>query len=162
MIVYSFKNIRQSELSSETKQKPKDGIKPNEENHMLTEMMSDLEKYKSDLTEWVMHGKHFENENFKKTFFTSLENLLNQVIFIRDIKLKDEKIENIYKWYKTKWKYFYDLNEITKKTKKYDYENPTSPSDYKKSNYYEAGNYPLNYEKDNRTEETGIMPPKDR
>jgi hypothetical protein len=164
MIVYSFRNLNRNgnkEVSIK-EQTHKEKISKTFDNHMFSEMMLDLEKYKAEVAELVLHGKRIEDEKFKKSFFTSLESLLNQITFHRDIKLKEQKLENIYKWYKTKLNYFHDLNDITKKTKKFHYENHPNLDDYKQSDYYEAGNFPIYFERKHRTEEKGIMPPKDR
>jgi len=164
MIVFSYKNPKRNgktdaNVTNSTYRDPKKIL---EENHLFNEMVADLEKYRSEVTEWVMRGKKIVNASFKKTFFASLEGLLNQVSFIVDKKLKEEKIENIYNWYKTKLKYFHDLNDITRKTKKFHWENHPNLDDFRKSDYYQAAKFPLYYESENRTEERGIMPPKDR
>jgi hypothetical protein len=130
--------------------------------HFIKEMKSRLDVYKAEVNEFINTKKPIESEYFKKNFYSALENLMNQVSFVKDKKLKEQKIENIYKWFKVKLKYFNDLNSITARTDKYYFENHPDIEEYKKSNYYEAGNYPLYYEREHRTEEPGFLPPKDR
>ena len=46
-----------------------------------------MQPYKSEVEESIKCQIQIENENFKKQFYTSLENLLNQAAYINDKKL---------------------------------------------------------------------------
>ncbi len=129
---------------------------------LFNEMIEKLDKYKSDQIKAIHNNTQVENDNFKKNFFTSLENLLNQIAQLKDKKLKTNKIETVYKWFNFKMTFFNDLNTITKRTDKNVYENYSYIDTNVKSDYYEAGNYPRFFERDHRTEDEGLMPPKDR
>lgn len=131
-------------------------------NPMFNEMKYRLNIYKEEQIKSIKENKRIENDNFKKNFYTSLENLLNQISNLRDKKLKASKIEVVFKWFKVKMTFFNDLNTITKRTDKNVYENYPNLDTNVKSDYYEAGNYPTNFERDHRTEDEGLMPPKDR
>jgi hypothetical protein len=134
----------------------------NEPNPYLNEMKYRLETYKAELEESIKSNKKIEHESFKKNFFASLENLVHQVIYIKDKKLREEKIDSIYKWYDSKSSFFRSLNPIDVRTDKNFYENFPSVDKHIKSDYYEAQNYPLDFEKEHRTEEGGLLPPRDR
>jgi hypothetical protein len=128
----------------------------------LNEMKYRLETYKAELEESIKLNKKLEHESFKKNFFASLENLVQQVVYIKEKKLRDEKIDSIYKWYESKSSFFKSLNPIDVRTDKNYYENFPSIDKLTKSDYYEAQKYPLNFEREHRTEEGGLLPPKDR
>jgi len=134
----------------------------NEPNPYLNEMKYRLETFKAELEESIKSNKKIEHESFKKNFFASLENLVHQVIYIKDKKLRDEKIDSIYKWYDTKSSFFRSLNPIDIRTDKNFYQKFPDVEKHIKSDYYEAHNYPLDFEKEHRTEEGGILPPKER
>jgi hypothetical protein len=74
------------------------------------EMKKHLDNYFIELYEFLTENKEIEGEGFKKSFFSSLENLLVQICLIKDQKIKVQKIDDVYKWYKNKIKL---LNNIT-------------------------------------------------
>jgi len=74
------------------------------------EMRKHLDNYFIEFYEFLTENKQIEGEGFKKSFFKSLENLLVQICLIKDQKIKVQKIDDIYKWYKNKIKL---LNNIS-------------------------------------------------
>jgi hypothetical protein len=130
-------------------------------NPKLNEMRKHLEEFKNELEQSVKNEKNISHLKFKKNLTSCLENLLFQVVYIKDKKLREQKIETIYKWFQNKKSFFESVNPINLRTDKNFYEvYPTISQE--KSNYYEAKNYPLEFEREHRTEEVGILPPKDR
>jgi hypothetical protein len=130
-------------------------------NPQLEEMRKQLEAYKNEFEESSKNEKKISNLKFKKNLFSCLENLLLQVVYIKEKKLRQQKIETIYKWFQNKKSFFESVNPINTRTNKNFYEVYPKISQ-EKSNYYEARNYPIEFEKEHRTEEVGILPPKDR
>lgn len=133
-----------------------------EDSLYLNQMKYSLDLYKSEIEESIKTNIPIPNESFKKNFFSSLETLIHQVINIKDKKLRETKIETIFKWYEVKLKFFKSLNPIDTRTDKNFYEKHPNVKDSIKSDYYEAKNYVIEFEKDHRTEEFGVLPPKDR
>jgi hypothetical protein len=133
-----------------------------EDNSRLKEMKSKLSMYKLEVQESIKCANPIENDFFKKPFYESLETLLKEMSYITEKSLRNEKIETIYKWYYLKVSSFKKLNKIDSRSKSYTYEILPNTSDYLKSSYYEAINYPEHFEKEHRTEEGGLLPPKDR
>ena len=130
-------------------------------NPQLEEMKSHLENFRSELEASVKGDKIISHDKFKKNLFSCLENLLYQVIYIKEKKLREQKIETIYKWYLNKQAFFKSVNPINTRTdKNFDEVHPHISQE--KSSYYEARNYPMEFEREHRTEEAGILPPKDR
>lgn len=125
------------------------------------EMRSLLENYHQELEKGIKENLKIENENFKKHFFNCLENLLNQLALLRNEK-KQEKINEIFQWFNKRIQFFKDMNSITSRTSKNPYEKYPDIDTGKKTDYYEAGNFPLFFESKNRTEDDGLLPPKDR
>lgn len=132
-----------------------------ENNPLFNEMKIRLDTYKNEQIKSINENIQIAHENFKKNFFTSLESLVNQISLLKDKKIRDNKVETVYKWFKLKMTFFHDISTIDTRTAKNVYEFPPS-IDSDKSNYYEAGNFPTAFERDHRTEDAGIEPPKDR
>jgi len=131
-------------------------------NPKFLEMKGLLEKYNIEIEKGIRENKKIENENFKKHFFSSLENLLNQVSMIKNDQTKAQRIDDIFNWHNKRIQFFKDINSIKERTSKNIYERYPDIDKNKKSNYYEAGEYPLFFESKNRTELDGMLPPKDR
>jgi hypothetical protein len=131
-------------------------------NPLFSEMKFRLGIYKTEQLKAVTENLPIMNETFKKNFYTSLENLLIQISLIKDPKLRDSKIETVHKWFKVKLTFFNDLNTITARTDRNVYENHPDVGNHVKSDFYLAENYPRNFEREHRTEDEGLMPPKDR
>ena len=139
-----------------------DFVSKHDMNPSLNEMKYRLDIYKNEVNEGIENDKPIENENFKKNFYTALENLLNQIVFIKDRKLRAQKIETIHKWFQAKMSFFHTLNTINTRTSKSHYENYPDFDGNLKTTNYEAENYPLHFERDHRTEDDSLLPPKDR
>lgn len=131
-------------------------------NQKFKEMKDLLDNYHIELDKGIRENSKIENENFKKHFFSSLENLLNQVAMIKNDKTKSERIDDVFIWFNKRIQFFKDLNTINARTSKNIYEKYPEVDTNKKSNYYEAGEYPLFFESKHRTEDDGLLPPKDR
>ena len=134
----------------------------NIDNEQFLEMKRTLDKYHLEIEEGIREDKTIENENFKKHFFGSLENLLNQVALIKHNGKVEQRIVDVYKWYKKRGAFFQNVSSITSRTSKNLYEHFPEFDNKDKSNYYEAGEYPLFFESKHRTEDDAILPPKDR
>mgnify|MGYP000872793903 CR=1 FL=1 len=74
------------------------------------EMRKQLDEYFVEIYESLVEEKLIEGEGFKKSFFTSLENLLVQICLIKDEKIKVQKIDDVYKWYKNKMKLYSNIS----------------------------------------------------
>jgi hypothetical protein len=132
------------------------------DNKSFLEMKRTLDEYYLELEEGIRENKKVENENFKKHFFSSLEDLLNNVALIKEESKIDQRIEDVFKWFKKRKAFFQNISTITARTSNNTYEKFPDFDPSKKSNYYEAGEYPLFFESKHRTEDDGLMPPKDR
>lgn len=132
------------------------------DNKLFEEMKKSLDQYHIEMEEGIRENKKVENENFKKHFFGSLENLLNQIALIKEEGKIDQRINDVYKWFKKRKAFFQDISSITSRTSKNLYEKFPDFDVSVKDNYYEAGEYPLFFESKHRTEDDGLLPPKDR
>ncbi len=131
-------------------------------NPKFSEMKDLLENYHLEVEKGIRENIKVQNENFKKHFFSSLENLLIQSSMIKNEKTKFERIDDIYVWFNKRSQFFHDLNTINARTSKGIYEKYPDVDVTKKSNYYEAGEYPLFFESKHRTQDDALLPPKDR
>ncbi len=132
-------------------------------NPKFLEMRKLLESYNIEIERGIRENKKIENENFKKHFFGSLENLMNQVVMIKNEKTKSQRIDDIFNWHVKRIQFFRDVNTIKERTSKNNYEiYPEIDNKNIKRNTYEAGEYPLFFESNNRTQIDGMLPPKDR
>jgi len=131
-------------------------------NPKFAEMKDLLDNYHLEVEKGIRENLKIENENFKKHFFSSLENLLIQVALIKNDKTKTERIDEIFVWFNKRIQFFRDLGSINARTSKSIYEKYPEVDKINKSNYYEAGQYPLFFESKHRTEDDGLLPPKDR
>jgi len=131
-------------------------------NPKFNEMKDLLDNYHLEVDKGIRENLKIENENFKKHFFSSLENLMNQVAMIKNDITKTERIDDIFIWFNKRIQFFKDLNSINARTSKNIYEKYPDVDLNKKSKYYEAGEYPLFFESKHRTEDEGLLPPKDR
>jgi hypothetical protein len=104
------------------------------------EMRKQLDDYLMDLYKSIRDNSKIEGETFKKTFFNSLENLLIQISLLKDQKLRVTKIDDVYKWYNKKWKFYLDTNNIDKRTKKTIFEKYPLPETYKKTAHWDVNN----------------------
>jgi hypothetical protein len=129
---------------------------------LKNEMVNRLQEYKDEQKDSIHKMKPMKDENFKKNFFKSLENLLNQILNLKNEALKSQEISTLHKWFKGKLNFFHDITYIDKRTDKYHYERFEDVDTNKKTEYYMAKNYPTHFERDHRTEEEGLMPPKDK
>ena len=125
-------------------------------------MKESLDSYHQEIELGIRENKQIENENFKKHFYSSLENLLNQVSIIKDTRKLESRIEDVFKWFNKRGTFFQRISSITRRTSKNLDEKFPEVDNAIKSNYYEAGEYPLFFESNHRTEDEGLLPPKDR
>jgi hypothetical protein len=129
---------------------------------LKNEMLYRLDEYKRELQTSIDEQKPIKDAAFKKKFYTALENLLNQVLLLRNEQAKNKKVKELFTWYKSRFDYYYDVNNIVRRTGKYHYEKYPYVDTTQKSEYFAAKNYPQAYERENRTEEEGLQPPKDK
>lgn len=119
------------------------------------EMRKLLDDYFFQLYKSVKLNTKIEGETFKKTFFSSLENLLIQITLIKDQKLKTGKIDDVYKWFTRKWNFYLNTSKIDRKTKKTHFEKYPLPEQYKKNDNTDL--YDLNNENNqHRTKIDGL------
>lgn len=128
----------------------------------FNEMKYRLDIYRDEVEKGIQTNIPIEHENFKKNFYTALDALLIQASFIKDKKLRTEKIVKVFEWFKLKIDSFNNLKCIDTRTDKNPYENYPNMENSIKSDYYQAVNYPTIFEREHRTEDEGLMPPKDR
>ncbi len=129
---------------------------------LKNEMLQRLQEYKNEQKEAIQKMQSMKDENFKKNFFKSLENLLSQILNLKNESLKSQELVTLHKWFKAKLDFFNKVTYIDKRTDKYHYERFEEIDTNKKSDYFMAKNYPTHFERDHRTEEEGLLPPKDK
>ena len=83
-------------------------------NPKLTEMINDYLLYKStEKKNYFYFKKNYPNLfSFKKELFSSLENILNDLLYMTNKNSQNEKIESVFKWYKTKINNYKELQFI--------------------------------------------------
>lgn len=129
----------------------------------LAEMKGSLEDYHKERASKINENLNsIKHESFKKNFYDSLNGLLNQIYFIKNKELRMQKINSVFVWYKEKIVSFDKLKYIDKRTDKNIFEKYPNMETYIKDNTYKADNYPKSFEFDHRTEEDGMLPPKDK
>jgi hypothetical protein len=129
---------------------------------LKNEMQYRLEEYKSDLRLSIKEQKPLKDGIFKKNFYNALESMLNRVLLMRHNNDRNKKIRELFRWYKSRSDFYYDVNNITRRSDKYHYEKYPNVDTSKKTEYFAAKNFPQAYERENRTEEEGLQPPKDK
>jgi hypothetical protein len=129
---------------------------------LKNEMLYRLDEYKRDLNEAVDLQKVLKDNIFKKNFYEALEKLLNRVLIMKHDEDRNKKIKELFKWFKSRSDFYYGVNNITRRTDKYHFEKYPNVDTSKKTEYFAAKNFPQVYERDNRTEEEGLQPPKDK
>lgn len=77
-----------------------------ESSHKLEQMKSDLNKYKKERLNSINEGVNNSNMQFKETFYSAVEDLIIDIIYISSLKKRNEKINQVYKWYKDKLTHF--------------------------------------------------------
>jgi hypothetical protein len=126
------------------------------------EMLYRLQEYKDEQKEAIQKMQPMKDENFKKNFFKSLENSSYQILNLKNDSLKSQEIATLHKWFKAKLSFFNNVTYIDKTTDKYYYEKFEEIDTNKKTDFYIAKNFPTHFEREHRTEEEGLMPPKDK
>ena len=88
-------------------------------NPKLTEMINDYLLYKStENKNYFYFKKNYPNLfSFKKELFSSLENILNDLLYMTNKNSQNEKIESVFQWYKTKINNYKELQFIQEHTK---------------------------------------------
>ena len=127
----------------------------------LAEMEETIEMYNKELMGEIYEETPITYQNFKKNFIFNLQKTVHQLNFIKGKRLKYEETEKAYLWYMEKMKAFEKLKSIDTRTSQLNYQNFPKVDTIKKSDYYEARNFPINFEYDHRDGNIGTMPPKD-
>ena len=88
-------------------------------NPKLTEMINDYLLYKStENKNYFYFKKNYPNLfSFKKELFSSLENILNDLLYMTNKNSQNEKIESVFQWYKAKINNYKELQFIQEHTK---------------------------------------------
>ena len=118
--------------------------------------------YKKEVDDKVKYNKPIEHEMFKENLNSHLEKLLLFSIYIPNIKIRDDKIRQVYRWYFEKLTRWESLDKIRYRTDKNPdeiYEEEVPPSD---RILIQDEEYELEQFKQHRTEIKGLEPPKDR
>ena len=118
--------------------------------------------YKKEVDDKVKYNKPIEHELFKQNLNDHLEKLLLFAIYIPNLKIRDDKIRQVYRWYFEKLVHWESLDKIRNRTDKNPdeiYEEEVPPSD---RILIQDENYELEQFKLHRTEIKGLEPPKDR
>ena len=136
--------------------------KPIDNNHLLKEVNYRIELYNKEISDNINSGKKIEDDAFKENLFKNLISLKSQVDLTDDEYLKSVHIGKLWEFYERNLKFYYDVSYINKRTKKNEYEKLEDEDFNQKSNTYFASNSPLYFESEHRTEDGGILPPKDR
>lgn len=89
---------------------------PHESSHKLENMKNDLDKFKQERLKSINEGTSDDKMNLKETFYSALEELIIDIIYISSFQKRNDKINLVYKWYKDKLTYFNSLAEIRYKT----------------------------------------------
>lgn len=133
----------------------------------------DVQKFYKDMKEKIelydndIKGKYFnytslENEEFRIPFFEQLKKMFHQITNIEEPYTKSVQVKELWEWYNKKIIDYHDMFRITKRTKKNHLEQIEEADLSLKSDYFNAGNFPKCFERNNRTEDTAILPSKDR
>ena len=84
----------------------------------------EIEQMINEYTNYLTQRQHSINNNnnaiknntYKQVFFTNLEKLLSEIIYIKNINLRKERINSIYKWFTKTIQSHRDLSQIRNQT----------------------------------------------
>ena len=122
-------------------------------NPKLSEMINDYLSHKETETKNYFYFKknHPNLFSFKKELFSSLENILNDLLYMTNIESQNQKIKSVYNWYKTKIKNYKELQFIQEHTKNLPNEKLTE-FELKKNDERFIKNFHLNFINNNENE----------
>jgi len=124
------------------------------------EMRKKFDSFNLELINSIKNSIKIDNENVKKGFFTSLENLLVEISLIKDEKLRIIKIDEVFKWFKRKISSFQNIKLDFKS--KSEFEKYPLLENYKKSETYDARKNQNAMEKENKIIIKELDNPKER
>ena len=84
----------------------------------------EIEQMINEYTNYLTQQQHnihnnnnaIKNNTYKQVFFTNLEKLLSEIIYIKNINLRKERINSIYKWFTKTIQSHRDLSQIRNQT----------------------------------------------
>lgn len=126
---------------------------------LLEYVTEKMDKYKKEKEK--ANKEKFETDYMNNSLLGSLEKLTRQVRKVEDPYIKSTQIKTLYDWYIERINKYNNIKNIKSRSKKWPYEIIKEKIN-DKNNYYEAEKYPTFFEKDHRSEDIGILPPKDR
>lgn len=140
----------------------KENPKPKDNAYLLEEIESKISIYNSETKNFIENGSPIDDIEFKQSFFSKLESLVVQLKMMEDPYLKSLHIDTVWDWYTKNYKFYFDVSHIKERTTKNNYERHDNISKDKNVITYQASNLPIDFEGDHRTEDAGILPPKER
>ena len=98
-------------------------LKKDNTDKKVDELISDLEKYKKEVQEYIKYRKNIPHYKFRKTILKQIELNLIQIGEMKNKEKRDESINKLYKWYKNKLNFYYTLCRMNKRSYLKDDEN---------------------------------------
>lgn len=140
----------------------KENPKPKDNAYLLNEIDSKISNFNAETKNYIENGSAIDDFEFKQSFFSKLESLVVQLKMMEDPYLKSLHIDTVWDWYTKNYKFYFDVSHIKERTTKNTYERHDNTLNNKNVITYQASNLPLEFESDHRTEDAGILPPKER
>lgn len=133
-----------------------------DKNNLFEEMKKSLEDYNTEVKNQIYDNIEIQYSSFKANFYKNLENLLYQISFIKDKKIKLSRTKKTYDWYRIKTFRFKKICDIRAKTHKLNYQKEQDPNAFQNSNKFLADHFPNTFEFENRSVIEAGMPPRDK
>ena len=127
--------------------------------NLLEDIEVKMKKYKEAIKN--NNDKPLDTDYMNPALLNCLDSVVKQVKIIENPHIKNSQIKHIHDWYLEKLEKYNSIKKINSRTKKFDWEYIKDKTDLK-SNYFEAYNVPKEFQRENRTEDISVLPPKDR
>lgn len=131
-------------------------------NKIRSELKEKIEKYKEDKIKKIYDNIEIENSEFVVPFFEKLKLTFDYIENMTDEYSKSLNYNELWTWYCEKTKNYNDIFKINARTKEGVYEKLDNINVSEKNEYFEAKNYPTEFEIHHRTQDGAILPSKDR
>ena len=91
-------------------------LRKNNTDNKIEELISSLEKYKTEVHQMMKFGKQIPHYKFRKAIFKQIQLNLFQISEMNNKENREENINKLYKWYKNKMNFYFTLLRMNKRS----------------------------------------------
>ena len=91
-------------------------LRKNNTDNKIEELISSLEKYKTEVHQMMKFGKQIPHYKFRKAIFKQIQLNLFQISEMNNKENREESINKLYKWYKNKMNFYFTLLRMNKRS----------------------------------------------